>query len=186
MALHAERYGWLMTQPHSASRSATGPSASASAAGRPTSAAFISASFPRDGDEVIADWQPEPYHQAFKSVLNGGMIGTLLDCHSNWTAAIPPDAEARRRQAANDRHGRLSRPAAEADPGRRPSADAGTRRRVDRGPGDGRGDARVRRSRHGHLPGDVRRRHGPATRPTVAGEPRSSSSRSAALSSAGR
>lgn len=43
-------------------------------------------SFPRDG-EVVADWQPQPRHQAFAGVLNGGVIGTLMDCHSNWTAA---------------------------------------------------------------------------------------------------
>ena len=40
-----------------------------------------------EGTEVIAEWQPEPHHQAFQHVLNGGIIGTLLDCHSNWTAA---------------------------------------------------------------------------------------------------
>jgi len=39
------------------------------------------------GDEVIADWTPEPHHEAFTGMLNGGIIGTLLDCHSNWTAA---------------------------------------------------------------------------------------------------
>lgn len=39
------------------------------------------------GTEVWAEWQPEPYHEAFPGVLNGGIIGTLLDCHSNWTAA---------------------------------------------------------------------------------------------------
>ncbi|MSR07268.1 MAG: PaaI family thioesterase [Gemmatimonadetes bacterium] len=39
------------------------------------------------GDEVVAEWRPEPYHEAFPGVLNGGIIGTLLDCHSNWTAA---------------------------------------------------------------------------------------------------
>lgn len=39
------------------------------------------------GDEVVADWTPEPHHQAFPGVLNGGIIGSLLDCHSNWTAA---------------------------------------------------------------------------------------------------
>lgn len=39
------------------------------------------------GDEVVAEWQPEPHHLAFPGVLNGGIIGTLLDCHSNWTAA---------------------------------------------------------------------------------------------------
>lgn len=43
-------------------------------------------SFP-EGDEVVADWQPEPHHEAFPGVLNGGIIGALLDCHSNWTAA---------------------------------------------------------------------------------------------------
>lgn len=39
------------------------------------------------GDEVIADWQPQPHHEAFSGVLNGGIIGALLDCHSNWAAA---------------------------------------------------------------------------------------------------
>ncbi|HET7308271.1 MAG TPA: PaaI family thioesterase [Gammaproteobacteria bacterium] len=43
-------------------------------------------SFP-EGDQVVADWRPEPYHEAFPGVLNGGIIGSLLDCHSNWTAA---------------------------------------------------------------------------------------------------
>ena len=38
------------------------------------------------GDEVVAEWQPETYHEAFPGVLSGGIIGTLLDCHSNWTA----------------------------------------------------------------------------------------------------
>jgi acyl-coenzyme A thioesterase PaaI-like protein len=38
--------------------------------------------------ELIADWQPLPYHAAFDDILNGGVIGTLLDCHSNWAAAI--------------------------------------------------------------------------------------------------
>ena len=36
--------------------------------------------------EVIAEWTPETYHEAFANVLNGGIIGTLMDCHSNWTA----------------------------------------------------------------------------------------------------
>lgn len=39
------------------------------------------------GDIVVAEWMPEPYHAAFPGVLNGGIIGTLLDCHSNWAAA---------------------------------------------------------------------------------------------------
>jgi acyl-coenzyme A thioesterase PaaI-like protein len=40
-----------------------------------------------EGDEVVATWQPEPHHHAFAGILNGGIIGALLDCHSNWTAA---------------------------------------------------------------------------------------------------
>lgn len=43
-------------------------------------------SFPR-GEELVAEWTPEPHHVAFGNVLNGGICGTLLDCHSNWTAA---------------------------------------------------------------------------------------------------
>lgn len=46
-------------------------------------------SFPdpdKPGD-VIAEWLPEKYHEAFPGILNGGIIGTLMDCHSNWTAA---------------------------------------------------------------------------------------------------
>ena len=38
-------------------------------------------------DEVVCDWTPEPQHHAFDNVLNGGIIGAILDCHSNWTAA---------------------------------------------------------------------------------------------------
>ena len=40
-----------------------------------------------EGDEVVARWRPSPHHQAFEGVLNGGICGALLDCHSNWTAA---------------------------------------------------------------------------------------------------
>jgi len=43
-------------------------------------------SFPKDG-EVVAEWRPEKKYEAFPGVLNGGVIGTLLDCHCNWAAA---------------------------------------------------------------------------------------------------
>lgn len=43
-------------------------------------------SFP-EGDEVVAEWTAQPRHQAFDGVVNGGVIGTLFDCHCNWTAA---------------------------------------------------------------------------------------------------
>jgi acyl-coenzyme A thioesterase PaaI-like protein len=38
--------------------------------------------------ELVAEWHPLPHHAAFENVLNGGVIGTLLDCHANWTAAM--------------------------------------------------------------------------------------------------
>lgn len=39
------------------------------------------------GDEIVATWRAEPHHEAFPGMLNGGIIGSLLDCHCNWTAA---------------------------------------------------------------------------------------------------
>lgn len=43
-------------------------------------------SFPKNG-EVIAEWKPQKKHEAYAGALNGGIIGTLFDCHCNWTAA---------------------------------------------------------------------------------------------------
>ena len=43
-------------------------------------------SFP-EADGLVARFTPESHHQAFEGILNGGIIGTLLDCHCNWTAA---------------------------------------------------------------------------------------------------
>jgi len=34
------------------------------------------------------EFSPNEGHQAFPGMINGGIIGTLLDCHGNWTAAI--------------------------------------------------------------------------------------------------
>ncbi|MEO8698750.1 MAG: PaaI family thioesterase [Kofleriaceae bacterium] len=34
---------------------------------------------------VVCDFVPERHHEAFEDVLNGGIIGTILDCHMNWT-----------------------------------------------------------------------------------------------------
>lgn len=50
-------------------------------------------SFPR-GDEVVAEWTPSGGYEAFPGVLNGGIIGSLFDCHSNWTAAYHLMAQA--------------------------------------------------------------------------------------------
>ena len=39
-----------------------------------------------DGLELY--FTPSGQHQAFPGMINGGIIGTLLDCHGNWTAAV--------------------------------------------------------------------------------------------------
>jgi len=39
------------------------------------------------GDELVAEWQPQSHHVAAEGFINAGIIGTLLDCHSNWAAA---------------------------------------------------------------------------------------------------
>jgi acyl-coenzyme A thioesterase PaaI-like protein len=41
-----------------------------------------------EGDHLVATWMPEAHHQAFPGVLNGGIVGALLDCHSNWAATM--------------------------------------------------------------------------------------------------
>lgn len=40
-----------------------------------------------EGESVVAAFDPSPEHQAFPGVINGGIIGSLFDCHMNWTAA---------------------------------------------------------------------------------------------------
>ncbi len=41
---------------------------------------------PREDGSVVATWHAEKYHEAYDGALSGGIIGTLMDCHSNWTA----------------------------------------------------------------------------------------------------
>jgi acyl-coenzyme A thioesterase PaaI-like protein len=43
---------------------------------------------PSDGDpdSLVARFEPKREHEAFAGVVNGGILGTLLDCHANWTA----------------------------------------------------------------------------------------------------
>ena len=39
------------------------------------------------GERVHASFRPQEHHHAFPNVVNGGIIGSLLDCHCNWTGA---------------------------------------------------------------------------------------------------
>ena len=43
-------------------------------------------SVPREHGAVAARWHAEKHHEAYEGALSGGIIGTLMDCHSNWTA----------------------------------------------------------------------------------------------------
>ena len=37
---------------------------------------------------LYMEFNPEKHHQAFPGMVNGGILGALLDCHGNWTAAL--------------------------------------------------------------------------------------------------
>jgi len=41
-----------------------------------------------EGEDLVGEWHAEPHHQAFDGILNGGICGALLDCHSNWAATM--------------------------------------------------------------------------------------------------
>lgn len=50
------------------------------------------------GDETVCVWKPEPWHMAGPThVVNGGIIATLIDCHSVCTAIA--DAYRRERRS---------------------------------------------------------------------------------------
>ncbi len=54
-------------------------------------------SFPREDGSVVMLFRARPEHEAFPGYLNGGIAGTLFDCHLNWAGV---DALMRRSGAA--------------------------------------------------------------------------------------
>ena len=42
----------------------------------------------REGEELVARFTTQPHHLAFPGMVNGGILGSLLDCHANWAAAV--------------------------------------------------------------------------------------------------
>ncbi len=40
-----------------------------------------------DGDEAVCTFKPKPYHTAIPGYVYGGLIASLIDCHSTGTAA---------------------------------------------------------------------------------------------------
>jgi acyl-coenzyme A thioesterase PaaI-like protein len=73
-----------------------------------------------EGDEVVCWFTPEAHHEAFPGVLCGGIIGTLLDCHCNWTAAyhlmLRAGADAVPSTVTAEYHIRMRRPTPMAEP----------------------------------------------------------------------
>ncbi len=45
-------------------------------------------SFPDESEpeSLLCEWTPEAHHAAYEAFLNGGVIGSLFDCHCNWNA----------------------------------------------------------------------------------------------------
>tara|TARA_B100001167_G_scaffold151832_1_gene99250 strand:+ start:1174 stop:1665 length:492 start_codon:yes stop_codon:yes gene_type:complete len=39
-----------------------------------------------NGKEAECIWFPKPYHQGWSSIMNGGIIATIIDCHCMGTA----------------------------------------------------------------------------------------------------
>ncbi len=44
-------------------------------------------SIPLSATKTRSTFLPDSHHEAFPGMINGGIIGSILDCHSNWTAA---------------------------------------------------------------------------------------------------
>lgn len=40
-----------------------------------------------DGDESVCVYTPRPYHTAIPGIVYGGLIASIIDCHSTGTAA---------------------------------------------------------------------------------------------------
>src|SRR5262245_11403518 len=38
-----------------------------------------------EGDESVCAWQPQPYHQAWPGMVNGGILAAIIDCHCTCT-----------------------------------------------------------------------------------------------------
>lgn len=49
-----------------------------------------------DGDESVCFYTPRPYHTAIPGIVYGGLIASMIDCHSTGTAAAAKYREANR------------------------------------------------------------------------------------------
>lgn len=58
-----------------------------------------------DGDETVCEVVPRPYHTAIPGFVYGGLVASLIDCHSTGTAA----AAAHRAEGGKDGEGTYPR-----------------------------------------------------------------------------
>ena len=56
-----------------------------------------------EGDEVVCRFQPESYHTAVAGFVYGGLIASLIDCHSTGTASAAAYREAGRERGTEPR-----------------------------------------------------------------------------------
>nr|MDJ0723397.1 PaaI family thioesterase [Desulfobacterales bacterium] len=49
-----------------------------------------------EGDEAVCTYTPRPYHTAIPGYVYGGLIASLIDCHSTGTASAAAHREAGR------------------------------------------------------------------------------------------
>jgi acyl-coenzyme A thioesterase PaaI-like protein len=53
-----------------------------------------------ENEVTVATWEPMDHHIAFKGILNGGIIATIIDCHCTGTA----NAHAHKAEGSDDSH----------------------------------------------------------------------------------
>jgi acyl-coenzyme A thioesterase PaaI-like protein len=54
-----------------------------------------------EGDEAVARFTPKPYHTAVPGYVYGGLIASLIDCHSTGTAAAAKYREEQREMGSD-------------------------------------------------------------------------------------
>ncbi len=53
-----------------------------------------------DGEQAVCHFRPAPYHTSFPGYVYGGLIASLIDCHSTGTAAAATYRAQRRPQGS--------------------------------------------------------------------------------------
>lgn len=57
-----------------------------------------------DGDEAVCTFEPRPYHTAIPGYVYGGLIASLIDCHSTGTAYAAAYRAEKRQMGTEPQH----------------------------------------------------------------------------------